>query len=104
MSGAETAAVPLYLGIKHMLMAKIATGEWPPRHRVPSENELVARLGVSRMTINRALRELAQDGVLLRVQASVPSSRKAKAIPAFSRSATLPKRSPSAATRTAPQS
>lgn len=35
--------------------------------RVPSENELVRELEVSRMTANRALRELAADGVLVRV-------------------------------------
>jgi len=34
---------------------------------VPSENELVRELDVSRMTANRALRELAADGVLVRV-------------------------------------
>lgn len=34
---------------------------------MPSENELVRELEVSRMTANRALRELAADGVLVRV-------------------------------------
>lgn len=34
---------------------------------MPSENELVRELDVARMTANRALRELASDGVLVRV-------------------------------------
>lgn len=62
------AAPPLYAGVKQMILDRIGSGAWPPRHRVPSEHELVAELGVSRMTVNRALRELALDGVLVRVQ------------------------------------
>eukprot|EP01037_Dinobryon_pediforme_P037446 gene37446-44920_t len=56
----------LYESVKRMILSRIASGAWPPKHRIPSENELVAHLGVSRMTINRALRELAADGHLLR--------------------------------------
>jgi len=59
---------PLYAGVKQMIVARIASGEWQPHHRIPSENELVEQLGVSRMTINRALRELSSEGVLVRVQ------------------------------------
>lgn len=59
---------PLYAGVKQMILGRIRNGDWPPRHRIPSENELVAELGVSRMTVNRALRELALEGVLARVQ------------------------------------
>lgn len=59
---------PLYAGVKQMILDRIHSGEWPPRHRVPSENELVAELGVSKMTANRALRELASEGELVRIQ------------------------------------
>ena len=38
-----------------------------PRDRVPSENELVDATGVSRMTANRALRELNSEGYVERV-------------------------------------
>ncbi len=51
-----------------MIIGRISGGDWPPGQRIPSENELVADLGLSRMTINRALRELANEGVLHRVQ------------------------------------
>ncbi|MBS0366814.1 MAG: histidine utilization repressor [Proteobacteria bacterium] len=56
-----------YLQVKHFILEQIAGGELPPGARVPSENELVRRLTVARMTANRALRELAADGVLVRV-------------------------------------
>ena len=45
----------------------IRSGAWAPGARVPSENELVESFGISRMTANRALRELTADGFLARV-------------------------------------
>ncbi len=60
--------VPLYAGVKQTILGNIHSGAWPPRHRLPSESELVAQLGVSRMTVNRALRELSIEGVLVRMQ------------------------------------
>ncbi|MCX5493284.1 histidine utilization repressor [Kaistia dalseonensis] len=59
---------PLYAGVKQMILGRIQNGDWPPRHRIPSENELVSELGVSRMTVNRALRELSLEGIIVRVQ------------------------------------
>lgn len=59
---------PLYVTVKKAILDKIHSGEWLPKHRVPSENELVADLGVSKMTANRALRELANEGELVRIQ------------------------------------
>jgi GntR family histidine utilization transcriptional repressor len=60
-------AVPLYRQIQARIRRRIADGEWVPGRRIPSENELVRQLGVSRMTVHRALRELAQEGQLQRV-------------------------------------
>src|SRR5207244_10847018 len=45
---------------------RILTGEWPPGHRIPFEHELVARYGCSRMTVNKALSELAQADLIER--------------------------------------
>ena len=61
-------ASPLYAEVKQHILARIRSGEWPPEHRIPSEHELVAELGVSRMTVNRALRELSLEGTLVRMQ------------------------------------
>jgi GntR family histidine utilization transcriptional repressor len=65
---AENDSGPLYAGVKQMILDRIHSGEWPPKHRVPSENELVVELGVSKMTANRALRELANEGERGRIQ------------------------------------
>ena len=59
---------PLYQRVKQAIISQIRAGEWKARQRVPSESELVSELGVSRMTINRALRELTAEGYLLRMQ------------------------------------
>jgi GntR family histidine utilization transcriptional repressor len=59
---------PRYSQIKRMISAQIQSGTWRPGDRIASEAELVRDLGVSRMTINRALRELTLEGQLVRVQ------------------------------------
>lgn len=58
---------PLYRQIKSHIASQIEAGRWPPGSRVPSENELVTEFGISRMTANRALRELTQAGYLNRI-------------------------------------
>jgi len=66
--GTASAAQPLYRQLKDHILAQMRAGEWIPGSRVPSENELVASFGISRMTANRALRELMQDGYLDRIR------------------------------------
>lgn len=64
---AERAPQPLYQRIKGHIIDRIREGDWPVGRRIPSENQLVAELGVSRMTVNRALRELTEEGFVSRV-------------------------------------
>jgi GntR family histidine utilization transcriptional repressor len=64
----DTALLPRYSQVKRMILDRIEAGDWPAKYRIPSESELVRDLGVSRMTINRALRELTLEGRLVRVQ------------------------------------
>ncbi len=58
---------PLYLQVKRHILDNIGSGKWGAASRVPSENEIVKSFGVSRMTANRALRELQDEGVLVRI-------------------------------------
>jgi GntR family histidine utilization transcriptional repressor len=58
---------PLYLKVKRHILDNIGSGKWATSTRVPSENEIVKTFGVSRMTANRALRELRDEGVLVRI-------------------------------------
>ncbi|HET9331929.1 MAG TPA: GntR family transcriptional regulator, partial [Steroidobacteraceae bacterium] len=63
----QPASTTRYQQVKHFILDRIAGGSLRAGERVPSENELTRTLTVSRMTANRALRELAEDGVLVRV-------------------------------------
>ena len=62
------AALAPYARVKQHLKERLTAGEWPPGAQLPSEAELVAQFGISRMTANRALRELQADGLVERVQ------------------------------------
>lgn len=67
-SATTSAPAPFYEKVKQAISEKIASGVWQPHDRIPSEAELVAQYGFSRMTINRALRELTDEGLLVRLQ------------------------------------
>lgn len=58
---------PRYQQLKDLIIGRISSGELQPSDRVPSENELVEAMSVSRMTANRALRELNDEGYVERV-------------------------------------
>jgi GntR family histidine utilization transcriptional repressor len=57
-----------YARVKHFLKNGLASGQWVPGDQMPSEAELVAQFGVSRMTVGRALRELQAEGLITRLQ------------------------------------
>ena len=64
---ATTTPAP-YRRVKQFLKQGLARGRWAPGALMPSEAELVARFAVSRMTVNRALKELQAEGLVERVQ------------------------------------
>src|ERR1700727_3995008 len=74
---------PLYLQVKQHIRTNIDSGRGGTSARVPSENEIVREFGVSRMTANRALRELSDEGVLVRIAGvgSFVADRHARAHP-----------------------
>lgn len=61
------AAKPMYQQLKDLIIERISSGDLRPADRVPSENELVQAMSVSRMTANRALRELTDEGYVERI-------------------------------------
>lgn len=56
-----------WLRIKRQLARDIASGLYPPGAVLPSEPALSRSLNVSRMTVNRAMRELAAENLVRRV-------------------------------------
>ncbi len=45
---------------------RILSGQWPPGHRIPFEHELAVEYDCSRMTVNKAMSELARTGLIER--------------------------------------
>ena len=83
MSKPNLSLQPLYLQVKRYILDNIGSGKWSAATRVPSENEIVKSFKVSRMTANRALRELRDEGVLVRIAGvgSFVADRHARAHP-----------------------
>ena len=61
-------SVALYQQVKNYIIDMIESGQWQPEMKLPSENELIEALGIARMTVHRALRELTIEGYLKRAQ------------------------------------
>jgi GntR family histidine utilization transcriptional repressor len=65
-----SATTPAYSLVKAFVRDRISSGQWKPGDAVPSEAALVEQFRVSRMTVNRALRELSTEGLVTRAQGS----------------------------------
>lgn len=55
-----------YKDLKEQVLGRVASGEWPLGTRLPGEEDLARHFGCARTTVNRALRELAEEGYLER--------------------------------------
>ena len=66
---------PLYQKIAEALTEAIGTGALGVDRKLPSERSLAAHLGVSRVTVRRALDELAASGLLKRRQGAREEQR-----------------------------
>lgn len=55
-----------YLDVKQHVLGQIRAGVWRPGELIPKEQALAETFGCARMTVHRALRELADDGVVER--------------------------------------
>lgn len=53
-----------YRAIADELRGRIDSGEWPPGHRLPSENDLITAYGVEQQTARRALEVLKNEGLV----------------------------------------
>jgi GntR family transcriptional regulator of arabinose operon len=58
---------PLYEQIRDYIRSQIVSGELPPGYPLPNASELTEKFGVSTITTNRALIELANEGLVTRI-------------------------------------
>jgi GntR family transcriptional regulator len=58
------ADVPLYGKVEEVLASEIARGDLQPGDQLPTEDQLLGRFGVSRITVRRAIQNLIQRGMV----------------------------------------
>jgi GntR family transcriptional regulator len=56
---------PMYLQIMEQIRRRIAVGDWPPGHEIPSIRTLAAAVQVSVITVKRAYLELEREGAIV---------------------------------------
>lgn len=55
-----------YKKVRENLRRQILQGQYPPGAQLPSEDQFIKTLGVSKITLVRALNDLARDGLIVR--------------------------------------
>ncbi len=55
----------MYLQIIEQVSQRVASGYWPPGHKMPSIREMALALNVSVITVKRAYLELEREGMLV---------------------------------------
>jgi len=60
--------LPLYYQLKMILEEKILAGVYQPGDRIPSEAHLCKKYSISRTTVRQALKELVNEGKIVRTQ------------------------------------
>jgi GntR family transcriptional regulator len=60
--------VPLYHQVKTVILREMEAGRWAPGDQLPTEDDLIHRFHVSKITVRKALAELAQMGYVRREQ------------------------------------
>ena len=66
----EKSAQPLYQQLQRALRNAIENGVIAPEDALPPERDLAEMLGVSRITVRKAIDDLAEEGLLVRKQGS----------------------------------
>lgn len=58
----------LYLQLTRIFLNQISSGQWENGRQIPTEEELCREYGVSKITVRQAIKNLASDGYLLKIQ------------------------------------
>jgi GntR family transcriptional regulator len=77
--------VPLYTQLRELLRQRILDGTYESHEQMPSENELVVRFAVSRITVRQALNDLQREGLIFRIHGKGTFVSRPKAIQSLAR-------------------
>jgi len=58
----------LYIQLTRIFLEEIKSGKWQLNVRIPSEEELCKKYGVSKITVRQAVNNLVSDGYLMKLQ------------------------------------
>lgn len=62
----DNSPTPLYFQLRELIASAIKGGNWGLNCQLPSERELTAMYGLSRMTVRQAMTALVNDGLIVR--------------------------------------
>ncbi len=79
------ATLPRHAQIRETIRRRILAGTYPPHSLVPSESQMIAAFGVSRITIRQALGDLQKEGLIFKVPGKGSYVAKPKAFQNLSR-------------------
>ena len=64
----RTSPLPAYQQISNDIILRISQKEWNIEDKLPTEAELAAEYGVSRVTLRQAMAQLERDGIICKFQ------------------------------------
>lgn len=78
-------AVPMHTQIREIVRRRVLDGTYAPHSQMPSESQMMAAFGVSRITIRQALGDLQKEGLIFKVPGKGSFVAKPKAFQNLSR-------------------
>ncbi len=78
-------SVPMYSQIREIIRRRVLDGTYAPHSQVPSESQMMAAFGVSRITVRQALADLQREGLIFKVAGKGSFVAKPKAFQSLSR-------------------
>lgn len=78
-------SVPMHAQIREIIRRRVLDGSYAPHSQMPSEAQMIAAFGVSRITIRQALGDLQKEGLIFKVPGKGSFVAKPKAFQSLSR-------------------
>ena len=64
----QNSSMPLYEQLKNAIKENIQSGKYPAGFKIPNEEELCIQYSVSRITVRRSVKDLCDEGYLVKKQ------------------------------------
>jgi len=81
----DLSTLPMHAQIRETIRHRVLDGSYAPHSQMPSESQMMAAFGVSRITIRQALGDLQKEGLIFKVAGKGSFVAKPKAFQNLSR-------------------